>query len=79
MNPFYEEEFKWWDIELYNAVNAFEMGDMADIKKFGSDHKPDLKQVAAKAKELGYDSFCIKERVEIQKDYNVESFGDLDG
>lgn len=73
--PFHEEEYRWFDIELYNAENVVEMGEHADIKKFGSDELPDLNVVAAKAKEFGYDSFLIKENLEIQRDYNVEDFG----
>lgn len=75
MKPFHEEEYKWWDIEFYNALNVAEMGEHADIKRLTSETEPVVKDVALKAKEFKFDSFCIKERIEIHKDYNVDDFG----
>lgn len=72
--PFFEEEYRWFEIELYNSEDIAVNGDHAKIQKFSSDDMPDLHLVASKAKELGYDAFAIKEIVEIQRDYNVEDF-----
>lgn len=70
--PFHEEECRWFDIELYNAENVAEMGDHATTKKFTCPHQPPLDQVAAKAKELGFDCFIIKEVIEIERHYIVD-------
>lgn len=76
LKPHYEEEFKWFDLEFYNAEDVAARGDHANIKIYSSDILPTHDELKKKAKELGFDSLRIKECIEIHRDYYFDKNGE---